>query len=432
MMERLIVVFITAAAMCGVSKAAQQHYHNFAEPRADPNVKGHYSYSDPYGAIFHVTYETDKKTSTKTSPDRDLSELGTFSGKRNTQISNFNRPIYIVNTNNEDDKFEDKVSYQIASSTTKSPFKYGGFQYSSTTPSPVFNSLPNSHINKPSLANSERSSANQGGSFRPVTTKFTVNHPHPPKNQGNLISSRYQQSSYDDEEEYIETKREPTNAGQVSDKYLNDYQQALSKLQAAGSNVARRPNPPKSQIKYIGVPPNSPNSYLPKNKQQQFPALEPEAKPFKPKFKLQNVPNLYPRDDAPFKPSVGFPGGKGAPTKQKEYFEPPPEYIYTNDDVQYYNVDGGASPPSKSQSPQYLKRQNQMKFQQLAIEKMKKARNPYFGQPSQTNFRPIVPQQPPHRFSMPRRKPSRAFTPARNSYKSRPIIDGPYSIRISM
>lgn len=57
------MVFITAAAMCGVSKAAQQHYHNFAEPRADPNVKGHYSYSDPYGAIFHVTYETDKKVS---------------------------------------------------------------------------------------------------------------------------------------------------------------------------------------------------------------------------------------------------------------------------------------------------------------------------------------------------------------------------------
>ncbi|XP_055676491.1 uncharacterized protein LOC129785859 [Lutzomyia longipalpis] len=436
MMERLIVVFITAAAMCGTK--ASQSYHSFAEPRADPpNVKGHYSYSDPHGAIFHVTYETDKKSSAKSTSDRDFTDFGgPFSAKRNPQNTNFNRPIYIVNTDNDEEKYNDKLNYQT-SSTTKSPFKYGGFHFS-TTPSPHYNSLPTSQ--KPSVISHTNNNANQG-SFRPVMTKFTVNHPNPPpkQNQGNLISSRYQQY-YEDEEEYVDTKRDTVNVAPVSDKYLNDYQQALSKLQAASSNIARRPaNTPKSQIKkYNGIPPNAPNNYLiPKNKPSQKPIADPDPKNFKPKFKLQHVPNLYPKDEPSFKPSMEFPPDKVSSSKQKEYFEPPPKYVYTNDNVQYYNVDGGAVPPSKSQNPQqYLKRQNQLKLQQqMIMEKIKKSRAPYsYGQASQTNFRPIVPQQPPHRFSAPRRKPSRAFTPAaaRTPYKSRPIIDGPYSIRISM
>ncbi|GAB0091973.1 hypothetical protein DMENIID0001_068980 [Sergentomyia squamirostris] len=455
MMEHLIVVFITATAMCS-SISSAQHYH-FAEPRADPpNVKGHYSYSDPHGAIFHVTYETDKKTSSpaKSPTDGEFSDFGSSYGgaKRKTQFANFNRPMYIVNTDNDDDDFDDKANYQISSTTTKAPYKYGQYQYQySTTPSPAYNSLSGSVQQKPGIVNN--GNTNQG-SFRPVTTKFQVNHPSPSfqnsnpvpvKNPGNLISSRYQQYTVDDDEEYVETKQGKPSITPVSDKYLTDYQQALTKLQAASTNVARRPNKPKTPIKYNGIPPNVPNNYSPvKGKPQHF--GEPDSKVYKPKFKLQNVPNLYPKDEAPFKPSVGYPGGaKGAPTKQKEFFELPPEYAYTNDNVQYYNVDGGAIPPqspSKSQqpNPQYLKRQHQIKLQQqLVMEKIKKARVPHTPtysqqQPSQTNFRPIAPPQPPHRFNIARRKPSRAFTPAagRSSFKSRPLVDGPYSIRISM
>lgn len=316
----------------------------------------------------------------------------------------------------------DSGSFKFSSVTSAPKTKFGSsskfspFGSSSNAPSGLFK------FNDPQ----------SGHSSGAITTKFAISHPTPTHTAANLGGS-YQTFS---EESF------GGNSGHETDKFLSDYHSTLAKLKkdkpkfqtsspfktkftdtsnfkvSSDFKVASESHQPQFQKTKFGSDFNNFNAF---------------KQDFKPDFKLQEVPNLYPSEDQ-FRPSVGYPGANG-----NQLFEP------NSDNNEDYIKQLAKNPASKGQYQQYLKAQEDEKIEQQAVQEQLK-----YQQQQQPKAPPKLPISRPHpqafngastkfrpyitvKKNFNRRKPlvRVSSSPGLSHYRT-PLIDGPYTIHFSV
>lgn len=366
------------------------------------------------------------------------------------------------NNNNHHDTGSYEVNYKTEVTHKPGPnFDFGSFKFGSgVTSAPVaktkfgasskFSSY-NPHGSAPSgiFKFNEPSS---GASSGQITTKFAISHPAPTHSAANLGGS-YQ--TFSDE-------GFGSSSGQLNEQFIADYHSSLAKLKSDQKNEKpkfQNSSPFKSKFSdsskfgdtsKFGDSSNfkvssdfkvGSESHPAQFHKSTHPKLNGDFGKFKPNFRLQEVPNLYPSEDQ-FRPSVGYPGeGDDGSTGDNKLFEP------SSDNEEFVQQQLAQNPASKGQYQQYLKSQEDEKIEQQALlEQLKyqqqqpqRPKGPppkaSIGRPlqgysgSSTKFRPYITVK--KNFN--RRKPlvRVASSPGLSHYRT-PAIDGPYTIHFSV
>lgn len=372
------------------------------------------------------------------------------------------KPSYQISEEVEDTGSE-VGSYEVnyKSTVTHKPgpsFDTGSFKFSSVTSAPKTTKFGSS--NKFSSFNHQgagsSSSSQSSGLFKfnepsspsllsngQITTKFAINHPAPTHSAANLGGSY--QTSFSDE-------GFGSSSGQLTEKFISDYHTTLAKLksdkqqqqqqqaQHRGHLKSEQPKFQSSSSPFKTKFSDSSNfkvsSDFKVGAETQFPTKfnSGDLSSFKPNFRLQEVPNLYPSEDQ-FRPSVGYSGN--------QLFEP------NSDNEDFLQQQLAQNPASKGQYQQYLKAQQDEQIEQQALQEQLKyqhskpkvplksqglSRPPQSAPPqgfsgSSTKYRPYI--QVKKNFN--RRKPlvRVASSPGLSHYRT-PAIDGPYTIHFSV
>lgn len=377
------------------------------------------------------------------------------------------KPSYQISEESEEDsQSHDAGSYEVNYKTTVThkpgpSFDTGSFKFSSVTSAPLsktkfglsggggskFTSYNSQHTGSSPASSApsgifkfnEPAASSLGGggghSNGAITTKFAISHPVPTHSASNLGGS-YQSFS---DESFGGTSE------QQNEQFIADYHTSLAKYQKK-----EKTEKPKFQLNSpfktkfsdttnfkvssdfkVGSDSHQPSFSHTKTK------FGGEFGSFKPNFKLQEVPNLYPSEDQ-FRPSLGFASNEGNGNK---LFEPNSE----NED--YVQQQLANNPASRGQYQQYLKSQEDEKIEQQALLEQLKYQHtkpkpvpaplpkPSFIRPqatysgASTKFRPYITVK--KNFN--RRKPlvRLSSAPGLSHYRT-PAIDGPYTIHFSV
>lgn len=389
-------------------------------------------------------------------------------------------------SNNSHDTGSYEVNYNTKVTHKPGPSSYdtGSYKFTIPTTAPVTKTKFGSN-NKFSSFNHQGSGSAQSGIFKfnepqsssglsngQITTKFAINHPAPTHSADNLGGS-YQ--TYSDE-------GFGSSSGQLNEQFISDYHTTLAKLNTdkksekkkfqssspfkstfgdspkfgdshsfgsfgdshsfgEGSKFGDSSNFKVSSDFKVGSESHSPVQYQ-KSQNTKFGG---EFSKFKPNFRLQEVPNLYPSEDQ-FKPSLGYPGESSGLSGQNsnngnKLFEP------SSDNEEFVQQQLAKNPASKGQYQQYLKSQEDEKIEQQAL--LEQLQYQQHQQPQKPKGPPKAPiSRPSSAFSgssakfrpyitvkktYPRKRPlvRVASSPGLSHYRT-PAIDGPYTIHFSV